>query len=180
MNGDFRKKISLIVARISSVDGGNLVEIASRVFDCFGSFRTSLTCATDRQTDVLLHCLKPPFSLRGTGLHNGLNTALLMRRQTAALRCCERDTASGDQYSVSSPRLSFSSCCMYTHAQAHSALQVYMSSPATHDRRCQVSPCSDTVVLKLQNCQLISLTLNQRLRFSISADILRFRPTAVS
>jgi len=35
MNGDFRKKISLIVARISSVDGGNLVEIASRVFDCF-------------------------------------------------------------------------------------------------------------------------------------------------
>jgi len=59
MNGDFRKKISLIVARISSVDGGNLVEIASRVFDCFGSFRTSLTCAiddrqTDRQTDVVI------------------------------------------------------------------------------------------------------------------------------
>jgi len=60
-----------MVAKILSVDCENLIEIASRVFDWFGSFRTSL-CAigdgqTDRQTSSLL---KATYRLCGTGLKN--------------------------------------------------------------------------------------------------------------
>jgi len=60
-----------MVAKILSVDCENLIEIASRVFDWFGSFRTSLYArlVTDRQTDRhrRRHCLKPPTHYVGRG-----------------------------------------------------------------------------------------------------------------